>query len=221
MQFPKRLVAIGKLVHEGAYIADIGADHGLLEQYIAYNLKDYHILAIENKDGPLSTLRSAVECLKNIIVSHSDGMNQVTSEYDTVVLAGMGGDNIVNILSKNPKKLESVKQVIVDAHSYIPKVRKAMIDFGFDIDYEELVYEGGIYYIIISFKRNKEQKTYKDEEIEFGYKLYLDPLYKDYKNYTLNKYKKLLSELKQNKVCRERRKEVKNEIRRFKSYGQN
>ena len=218
MQIPKRLKAIGNLIHEGANIADIGADHGLLEQYIALTLKDYHILAIENKEGPLDALRKAADCLKNVEISHSDGMNQVSEKYDTVVLAGMGGDNIVNILSKNPSKLESVKHIIVDAHSFIPKVRKFLIDSGFDIDQEKIIYEYGVYYIIISFKKNTKQNSYSNNQIEFGYNLSKDPLYPEYKKYTLGKYKKVLKNMKKSHCKNDKYYEIVGEMRRFKKH---
>ena len=131
-------------------------------------------------------------------------MNKVTSEYDTIVLAGMGGDNIINILIRDVSKLKKVKQIIVDAHSFIPKVRAKLIELGFAMDYEEIVYEAGVYYIIISFKRNILDKQFSKDEIDFGYKLYLDPLFSDYKKYMIEKYKE---------VC--------DELRRFESYGQN
>ena len=152
MQIPTRLKVIADLIPEGARIADIGADHGLLEQYIAISKEKYFVLAIENKSGPFSTLLNNVDCLQNIIVSHSDGLNQVTKDYDTLVLAGMGGDNIIEILSKKIAKLKYVKQVIVDAHSFIPKVRRFMVENGFDIERERIVFEKKHFYIIISYK---------------------------------------------------------------------
>ena len=221
MQIPERLQAIGKLIPDGACIADIGADHGLLEQYIALHLENFKVLAIENKEGPLLSLHNQVGCLKNVFISHSDGMNQVTSEYDTVVLAGMGGDNIINILTKDVSKLDNIKQIIVDAHSFIPKVRAKLIELGFGMDYEEIVYESDIYYIIISFKRNTNNKIYAKDEIDFGYKLYLDPIFGDYKKWMIEKYEKLLETLSKIKTEAQRYSELSDELRRFKSYGQN
>ena len=221
MQIPKRLQVIGNLIPEGAYIADIGADHGLLEQYIALNFENYHILAVENKVGPLTALHSAVSCLKNVDISHSDGLNQVTSEYDTIVLAGMGGDTIIEILSKNKKKLDNVKRIIVDAHSFIPKVREAITGFGFNIECEKIVFENNHYYIIISFLRNEIKQNYTSEQIEYGYNLYLDPLYEDYKKRTISKLLTIKKNLSKSGKNNEKIKLIDEEIRRFESYGQN
>ena len=218
MQIPKRLEVIGDLIHEGAYVADIGADHGLLECYIASHLKDYHILAVENKKGPMSALSAATKDIPNINLSLSDGIEEITKEYDTIVLAGMGGDNIINILSRFPEKLKTIKNIIVDAHSFIPKVRKTLIDFGFDIETEKLVFEAGVYYIIISFKRNSKQKTYSEDELLFGYNLAKDPLFKDYKNFVLNRYKKILDDMEKSNCKNKKYNEILNEMRRFKSY---
>ena len=220
MQIPNRLKVIGSFIHEGAYIADIGADHGLLELFIALNFKDYHILAVENKLGPLSALHETAGCLKNVSISHSDGLNQVTPEYDTVVLAGMGGETIIDILNRNVEKLENIKNIIVDAHSFIPKVRKYLIGKGYDIDREVLVFESEVYYNIISFKRNKKQKSYSEDQLQFGYNLYLDPLYEDYKKYVIQNYKNVLNKIEN---CNQSKKynEIADELRRFEAYGQN
>ncbi|MBQ0008946.1 MAG: SAM-dependent methyltransferase [Firmicutes bacterium] len=218
MQIPKRLEVIGELIHEGAYVADIGADHGLLERYIANHLKDYHILAVENKKGPMSALSAATKDLPNVILSLSDGIEAVNEQYDTIVLAGMGGDNIISILSKYPEKVKTVKNIIVDAHSFIPKVRRTLVDFGFDIEVEKLVLEAGVYYNVISFKRNSNQQNYSQDELEFGYNLSKDPLFKDYKNYLLNRYQKILNDMENSNCKNKKNKEILNEMRRFKSY---
>ncbi len=221
MQIPKRLQVIGDLIPDGSYIADIGADHGLLEQYFVLHLENYHILAVENKEGPLSALRSAVCCLKNVDVSHSDGLNQVTSEYDTIVLAGMGGDTIIEIISRNKNKLKNVKKIIVDAHSFIPKVREAIIGFGFNIECEKLVFERNHYYNIISFIRNENKINYTSEQIEYGYNLFLDPLFEGYKKRTISKLLTIKKNLMKSKKHFEDSKLIDEEIRRFESYGQN
>ena len=218
MQIPKRLQVIGDLIPEGAHVADIGADHGLLERYIATHLSDYYILAIENKRGPFEALFEATRDLDNIEYSLSDGMRFVDEEYDTVVLAGMGGDNIVNILTQFPDKLKSIKRIIVDAHSFIPKVRKTLIDFGFDIEVEKIVYEADVYYIIISFIRNSEQRKYTEDELKFGYNLSKDPLFKDYKKYMLKKYKKVLKDMEDADCKNHKYEMILNDMRRFKSY---
>ena len=221
MQIPKRIQCIGELIPEGANIADIGADHGLLEQFIAHHLKHYKILAVENKLGPLAALHESVDCLENVFVSHSDGLNQLTSEYDTIVLAGMGGDNIIDILSKNKNKLKHVNRIIVDAHSFIPKVREEIIKYGFNIECEKIVYEKRIYYIVISFIRNGNKENYSKDEIEFGYKIYLDPLYEDYKNHIIKHYKSVSKKLENSKKNKDKYLEMLDYIRRFESYGQN
>ena len=218
MQIPKRLEVIGDLIHEGANIVDVGADHGLLERYIATHLTNYNILAVENKVGPMSALYAGTRGIPNILLSLSDGIEAVSEEYDTIILAGMGGDNIINILSKYPEKLKTIKNIIVDAHSFIPKVRKTLIDFGFDIEVEKIVFEAGVYYIVISFKRNSTQRKYSEDEIQFGYNLSKDPLFSDYKQYTLNKYEKILSDIENSNCKNNKYYELLKEMERFKSY---
>ena len=57
----------------------------------------------------------------------------------TVILAGMGGDNIVKILNKYPNKVKKLNRIIVDAHTDIPKVRKCIVNYGFEIEKEKIL----------------------------------------------------------------------------------
>lgn len=221
MQIPRRLKVIGDLIPEGANIADIGADHGLLEHYIALSKEKYFVLAIENKKGPFLRLLNNVECLQNVVASCSDGLNRVTNEYDTLVLAGMGGDNIIEILSKKITELTKVNRIIIDAHSFIPKARRAIIDFGFIIEKEILVHERGKFYNIVSFVRSSETKSYSNDELDYGYNIINDPLFNEYKKFLLNNLKSISNKIRKVDSEKEKYNQVIEEIRRLEAYGQN
>lgn len=169
IKLSKRLRIIHDMVPHSV-VADIGSDHGklmiaLVESGIV--TKGY---AVENKEGPFERLRN------NLIRYHvndkitplfSDGIKDITRDVGTIVIAGMGGLNIVNILKAHPEKLMRVQTIIIDAHNAVPMARKEICMMGFAIADEKIVKEDGIFYEIIKFVR-ADQAIIGEEDLEFG-----------------------------------------------------
>ncbi|MCQ2814728.1 MAG: class I SAM-dependent methyltransferase [Bacilli bacterium] len=169
MRLSKRLETIFNMVPPGV-AADVGADHGHLIIALIEENKISHGIAIENKKGPFNRLKKSIEehCLTNEIdVILSDGIKDINSEVNTVILAGMGGNTIINILKSDISKLKYIDTIIVDAHSCVPKLRKEVCELGYAIADEKIVFEDNIYYEIIKFKK-ADKAVYSPIDIEFG-----------------------------------------------------
>ncbi len=169
IRISKRLSIICDMV-PSSVVADIGSDHGKLMIALAESGKIRKGFAVENKEGPFERLRS------NLIRYHvddivtplfSDGIKDITRDVSTIVIAGMGGQTIVNILKAHPEKLISVKTIIIDAHTAVPFARKEICQMGFAIADEKIVKEDGIFYEIIKFIK-AEKAIISDEDLEFG-----------------------------------------------------
>lgn len=191
MKLSKRLQAIYDMVPNGV-AADVGSDHGKLIISLFEGGVISKGYAIENKKGPYSHLVKAIEeskCGDNIIPMLSDGISELPSDVDVVILAGMGGTNIIDILKAHPNKLKNVKTIIVDAHNAIPEMRKAICKLGYVIADEDIVLDAGIYYEIIKF--NAGECAYLDEsDYEFG------PVLRNEKSCTFKeKYKSRINEI--------------------------
>ena len=178
MKISDRLKTVASLIKEHANVADVGADHGLLEKYLLDNDKVDYILAIENKDGPFSILKNNLEDY-DVELSLSDGISKINDKVDTIVIAGMGGILISNILTSHKEKLSNIKQIVVDAHRDIELVRRNVTELGFYIEKEVIVYENEEYYFVISFL--KGSRKYSESEYEWGYKIKEDPLFEKYR----------------------------------------
>ena len=169
MKLSKRLQAIYDMVPSGV-AADVGSDHGKLIISLFEGGVISKGYAIENKKGPYSRLVKAIEdsgCQNNIIPMLSDGISELPSDVDVVILAGMGGTNIIDILKAHPSKLKNVKAIIVDAHNAIPEMRKAICKMGYVIADEDIVCDTNKYYEIIKFVAG--ECAYLDEsDYEFG-----------------------------------------------------
>lgn len=193
MKISDRLVKIASFIKKGANVADIGADHGLLEKYLLDNKIVESVFAIENKRGPYEILKNNLKDY-NVILSLSDGIEAIPSDIDTVVIAGMGGNLIVDILKKNVSKLENVEQIVVDAHKDLELVRREIVKLGYVIEKENIVLENSIYYFVISLVKGKA--TYDDITYEWGLNIKRDPLFDEYRNKEIQRLSKNLESCK-------------------------
>ena len=162
-----------KIIHDmvpNSVVADIGSDHGKLMIALVQSGKVKKGFAVENKEGPFERLRS------NLIRYHvndmitplfSDGIKDITRDVSTIVIAGMGGQTIVNILKAHPEKLISVQTIIIDAHTAVPFARREICQMGFAIADEKIVKEDDIFYEVIKFIK-AEKAIISDEDLEFG-----------------------------------------------------
>lgn len=184
MKISTRLETIASFIKEGANVIDVGADHGLLEKYLLDNHLVSSVLAVENKVGPYGILKSSLNGY-DVRLSLSDGIEDLNETINTIAIAGMGGNLIVDILKAHPEKLNKINQIVVDAHRDIELVRREIIKLGYFIEKEKIVFENNIYYFIISFL--KGNRPHSDLELEWGYKVKEDPLFPKYKEDTLKR----------------------------------
>jgi len=164
-----RLQAIHDMLPKGV-IADIGSDHGKLMIALFKSGKLIKGYAVENKKGPYQRLVKALEeaeLIDTIIPLFSDGIDDLPPEVKHIVLAGMGGDLIVDILKKHPEKLKLISTIVVDAHGAVAKVREEVSKMGFAIAEEKMIKEDDKYYEIIKFIK-ADFASYSDQDLEFG-----------------------------------------------------
>ena len=197
------------------FIADIGADHGLVSVELIKREIANKVFAVENKIGPYSRLVSEIKnnlLETQIETSLSFGISYLPSNVSTVIIAGMGGKLIVDILKCHQDKLEHVNYLLVDAHSDLEYLRREVVSLGYKIENETIILEDKVYYEIILFKKGNAE--YSVDEYRFG------PILIKEKEETfilkwsmqINKYRTLLEDENINK---NRKKELKNEIERI------
>lgn len=162
----KRIKEIANYIPPYKNVADVGCDHGyLLDE--AFKQGIIFAQAIDNKIGPLDIARSnLIKYRDKVIFSLSDGIKDLDSSIEVVVLAGMGGSLIIKILEDNFAKLSNVFRIIIQANRNIDKVRKFAIDNNFKIVHEKIIEEESIIYEIIVLEKGSQQLT--NAEIMFG-----------------------------------------------------
>ena len=167
MKISKRLIEISNLIEDNTNIIDVGCDHALLDIYLFKNKKNVKIIASDIKEGPLNQAKKNISKFKYPIkVKLGSGLDPIEEDIDTVVISGMGGDTIIDILQKGKDKLKNVKKMILSPQSEWKRIRECMVSLGFYIEDEKLIEDGNKYYLII--KVAKGIKKYSDKEIEYG-----------------------------------------------------
>ena len=165
----KRLSIIYSFIDEGSSVVDVGCDHGYLLIELAKNNKSTNLLGVENKLGPFSTLKKNIKLNKldgKINTSLSDGISNVDSSFDTLVIAGMGSDNIMGIIERNKDKLSLFNTIIIDSHTETEKIRRYFVEKYYKISNEKIIKDNKIVYEIIKFVKGKA--NYSDLEFKYG-----------------------------------------------------
>lgn len=150
--------------------ADIGSDHGKLMIALFNDGRIPKGYAVENKKGPYNNLVKALKeanIEEDVVPLFSDGITDLPLSVSTIVLAGLGGDNIIKILSSHLEKLKHVQTIVVDAHTKTPELRKYISSLGYIIADEKIIKEDDIYYEIIKFIKSG-LASYSESELEFG-----------------------------------------------------
>lgn len=150
MQLSHRLQALADLVGEGCVLADIGCDHGYIPIYLVEQKKIPGAIAMDIGKGPLERAEEHIRAhglLAYIETRLSDGLEKLEEgEADTVLLSGMGGPLMEQILSAKPQVVRGLKELICQPQSHIGHFRFFLQQQGFSICGEEMVEEDGKFY---------------------------------------------------------------------------
>jgi tRNA (adenine22-N1)-methyltransferase len=153
LKLPERLARIAVYVTPGAPVADIGTDHALLPVYLVKQEISPRVIAGELHPGPLQSARSTVAFYgldNQIQVREGDGLQVLRpGEADVIVIAGMGGVKIRDILEASPAVLERVKRLILQPIGGAGILRDWLLSHCWSLMDEDLVLEGGRFYEII------------------------------------------------------------------------
>lgn len=177
-----RLKAAYDFVPKGAVFGDIGADHAYLTLALLESGKIEWAEAVENKPGPFIRMKSNIDASpfsSHVVCSHSDGLEDLQGNVTCLALCGMGGKLVADILEKGKDKLDNVDTIIVDPHRDLAEVRRRVVELGYAIEDEKMVYEDKIYYSIILFTKGAPSKPYTKAELGLGPILLkkLDPVF--------------------------------------------
>ena len=151
--------------------------------------------ACDVAEGPLSRAAEAIDKANvqdKIQTRLQYGLSSLPNDVDSIVIAGMGSETIVSILTNDLEYAKNIKQLILQSNVHVEILRRWLNQNGFQIIHEELVHEHH-YYQILNVRYGPQ--VLSEEQIQFGYDLYQHPLFEDWMNHQMNGLKRILKHL--------------------------
>lgn len=142
-----RLQLIANRINEKETMADIGTDHGFLPIYLKLSKKSPKVVMCDVSVPSLQKAKdnAALYATRedDLYFRAGDGLQVLKyGEVDTVVIAGMGGKLIRDIMAYDIDHTCSFKKFILQPRIGQGHLRKWLIDNGFKIIAEDVVIEG-------------------------------------------------------------------------------
>lgn len=158
-----RIAALARLALPARGVADVGCDHGLVLAEIRKQVPCF-VQAIDEKAAPLAAARNNLAGLADCEFTESFGLSKLSERCDVAIIAGLGGEEIVKILTAADFK--NLEKLVLAPHRQVPKVRAVLAQCGFKITAEEVVAERGKFYELIVATRGV--RPLSPREVQFG-----------------------------------------------------
>ncbi len=154
----KRLQTISAFIKENDIVLDIGCDHSLLGIYLVLN-KNIKVIGSDINSGPLEKAKENLKkyhLTRRIELRLGDGLSVMSDDINTIVISGMGGLSIINIL-KDIKKYPNVKKLIISPNNDFSLTREEISKLGFYLKKEEMVLDSKKFYLISEYHLGKKK----------------------------------------------------------------
>jgi len=171
MKLSKRLQTISDFVKKGAVVADIGTDHAHIPIYLIKNNIISKAYACDINAGPLEKAKENINYygVKNIELRLSNGLEKLkTDEADTFIIAGMGGELIIDILDRGQGFFDKKNTFILSPHTKIEEVRNYLLRKGLKILKEDMCIDEGKFYTVMEAVYIGKTFSYTKGELLFG-----------------------------------------------------
>lgn len=197
MVLSKRLTTIASFVEKGSRVADVGTDHGYVPIYLVKKQIAAGAIAMDVRTGPLSRAAEHVReyGLENRIeLRLSDGLGALQpGEADTVIISGMGGSLIIDILTRGSAAAAATPHLILSPQSDIPRVRIFLRENGYRIDREAFIRDEGKYYTVMSVSHGNTRPGRYIDDLYGKYLLdHADPILQEYLTRQIARYEEIL-----------------------------
>ncbi len=173
MKKSKRILKLFEMVPENSNVVfDVGCDHGILSALLVTTGKAKKVYASDISSKSLEKTKvlkenlgigDKIECLV------SNGLNDFdkTIESDCVVIAGMGGNEIIKILS-SIEDFSAYKMFLLQPAQDFYEVRKFLSQNGFEIISDQIIQDKGKFYANILCVPNSQTEKLTNLQCYFG-----------------------------------------------------
>ena len=165
--------------------ADVACDHGYIAEYMLKNnlceratVSDISEKCLKKAEILLAEYISAGKCRAVCC----DGLKEIDSDTDCVMIAGIGGEEIIKILSEGFIPKSFIFQPMKNADT----LREYLLKNGCFIQTDDIFTDGKKYYFLIEGQKGKPQ-SYTLKQLLYGKDSLNNPVFYDYLKEELNK----------------------------------
>jgi tRNA (adenine22-N1)-methyltransferase len=201
MYLSERLSHVAAFIPKCKCIADIGTDHGYIPIYAVNNGLCETALACDIKYGPVKVAQNNIikYSLEDKITTRvGNGLSVLKKgEADVIVIAGLGGNIISEVLENDIDLVYSADCLILQPVQYYEVLRKKLITLGLKIIDEDIVKENSKFYFILKVIKSDCSPFEKEVYYYTGTSLLekREPLLKEYCIYKHSVFCNILKEL--------------------------
>jgi tRNA (adenine22-N1)-methyltransferase len=215
MELSERLKFIMENVEKTKVLADIGTDHGYIPIYAVKNNIVNKAIACDINKEPLD--KAKLNCIlenvdENVEFRLGNGLKVLDEEeVDVVIIAGMGGNLIRDILEEDIDKVKSLDYLVLQPAQNPEILREYLYNNEYEVINEDLCYEENKYYELFKVRKKEEENTKLDSiyyEISPRFLMSKHPLLKGYLEMKLENYNKINSFIKEDTVNALERKKI-------------
>ncbi len=167
-----RLMLTASFVEPESIFVDVGTDHAYLPIYLCQSGISKSGIASDIKIGPLKIAErnlSLAGLIGRVSFVLSDGLKSIdTEKVNTVIIAGMGGETICNILAQTP--LSEGHNIVLQPMTQLAALRKFLAENGYEILCEALAEEENKIYHVLKVKKIRRTIELNDLEAYVGSK---------------------------------------------------
>ena len=170
--------------------ADVACDHGYVAEFM---LKEGLCESVVVSDISEKSLKKAETLLAEYIAVGKcravccDGLKGIDKDTDCVMIAGIGGEEIIKILSEGFIPKSFVFQPMKNAAT----LREYLLNNNCFIDTDDIFFDGKKFYFIITGKKGQAQR-YTKNQLLYGKNSLKNPVFYDYLKDELDKKKSYL-----------------------------
>lgn len=196
IKLSNRLKKIAELVDFGASVIDVGTDHGYVPNFLCENKISRDIIATDISKNSLEKSIELTRELGNEKYIRNILANGIVNENrDNIIIAGLGGIQIAEIILNSIEISEVSKKLILQPMQKANILRRELNNMGFAIIDEEIIFEDDRYFEIILARYSGKKKI--SEEIDFYFSKVLiekkDKVYLDFLRERKNDIERILN----------------------------
>lgn len=165
IELSKRMQSVADMIQPCDEVGDIGCDHAFVSIYLVEQHRAKRVIASDVRRGPIAIAKRNIEAMNlsdQIEIRMGDGLDTIVpGEVNAVVLAGMGGMLMIDILERGEEVVTRCDQLVLQPQSDIEKVRRYLAEKGYHLADEQMLIDAGKYYNLLDVRVH--EMVQKDE----------------------------------------------------------